>query len=275
METIYKNIDNLELWRWNAILKSEQDGNLDLRYLIDCKDINEIKYIDNDKLNEIYINILSEFPNADTELIRFYTICKLYITQLRIELTKREYENKTDSDNITINKLHEEFSESFKKYINILDSIFTNYDIIEYYFDNLPIEFECLKGIKFYTEYEKTLIFDYFKLPKFCYTELFKKNYIKEQNIKISKIKTIDDYMLIFFKKMNAYELYPFIRQSFFDYQMLNCEKIKKENNNFVNELMLLQKITGVNLSLQNSVLSEYFALLKLATELNENNKQQ
>ena len=129
--------------------------------------------------------------------------------------------------------------------------------------------------MKFYSVTEFSLLCKYFDYHIIANSELFIKKHVKTVNVKIDSISKFDELLKERFKKLNGYDIYNFIRADLFDFQKMDMQKIApKEKNTFADEIVFLQKATGVNLSMKTSVLSEYFAALRLAKMIEKNNSK-
>lgn len=264
---IINSSSDLLLWRWNKIIESEKKGELDLRYLFNVENPIELpKDLDIEKLRAAYIDIISEFDNIDNSI-------PILLLNYKFELHRIELINEKNKYLSIINELpikisYDKLSNLFNQYINAITQKYSNFKILEYQFINLPAGFEILARNTFYsiTEYELFLYNNSYS--DICLAENFLKKHLITELKDVPDLIEFEKQLFTEFKKLNGYELYPEIRLQLFAIENLQCEPIDAGNNNFTDELSIIQHVTNIRLTLKDNVLSEYFSAHKLAQTL-------
>jgi hypothetical protein len=253
----------MPLWNWGKI---HNTGNLDYMF----EDYDNQHQI-NDNVIESYYNLLGQIPNNKTEHITsFYE----YLIEIAIIKTQDEL-NECEAILYDIDKKKVSFgkaSKAFKEYITQMQQDNVHYLFTEYYLDNLPPEFEHLSNIVFYHISQYILYCNTIPNSYVYMHDSFIKKHVKTREIKVSDLADFDSMLMANYKLLEAYELYFDIRTEIFSIDNMKIQPIEiiKEKNSFEFELAVIQKVTGLTLSLKNNTLSEYIAAKELYNEINK-----
>lgn len=262
--SLIKEAQDMPLFQWNKLINRD----IDLDYMF--TDFNENHKI-TQEVNDAYFSILAEIP-ADGKTTYEYFI-KFLSQFVKYKLQKELFELKSlvfdVKDKISTMMLSESFSEYLEKlYFDNKTAIFE-----EYFFENLPKGFEELTNVAFF-HYDNYLQFLKDNPNKVNFTNRFFLNkHLNVRKVELD-IKSLDKNYLKLYTEIGELEKYFEIRAELFNINTLEFpEKSDNIKYNFEYELAVIQKVTGVRLTLRDSMLSEYCAAKKLMQEINKQEK--
>lgn len=277
---IYKTIDTLPIINWHLLLKSQKEGNIELRYLLNVDINQELPTYDISQLLPIYENLCEQIPDKDysfiTASLRYDLQYAMFLNNKQkngfLKMIGRPFEEVSTTD---LNKY-------FAEYVTKLSDIFDVFEFTEYSFRtnykeickeiyNIdPQTFEFLEGIIFYhvtqfhkfVEKEKPVLLDAIMHPAFF------KNFIETKKITINDINEIDTHISKEFIEIGEYDEYQKVRFELFNLETLTGLKSEENESSIFDEIVNLNNITSYKLDVNTSTVAELLAVRKKAKQI-------
>lgn len=273
----HKDLGTISIYKFNRIRESISEGKPDYSYLlIEQKELSdkEIEF-----LQGVYIELLAQLPEVNTELISTYRVyfenyikTKTKLNQVKLNNLKGENMTMTFAEN---NRL-------FMDYVNLLNENNTNFQIVEYYIAenieeifkekfpniNYPNEFDIIVDSieafhtidRYIYEVDRLKVSDYFK--DVFKSETFIEMFIKSKIVILEDLTLYTDRLSEDFKLSDNYENFIDFRHNVFRLENMAFEPITEYD--FFKEVVSIKQILGFDFDIHKVSVKEYYAMLAM-----------